>query len=282
MKTEKVNVRVVPTGSVFYELDLKRIRKWNSELFKIECIENRSVLPRKSDLKDDDLWGYSDYLLEKSLPVFKPSEVNQLDLTIFILDAPIEDDYLIRIIGNNRIVLTYYDARDFLLKENIPLENYLISNIYTYVLLLLAKVRSGQEAVLTPDDEDDITHDYREGCIYDFCGTKEDIVFSCVKPIICNECTEYLERNGISTEEINQAKKELKRLKRTFYYSIVHAMKKHPVWTFILSCWLAIFMSLVANCFTNYNCCLYSPVVFIWLIITAFCIIGPFVSSKLN
>ena len=279
---EKINVRLVPTGSIFRELDLKRIRKWDSALFQVECIEERSYLPKKSDIVTDNLWAYSDKMLEESLPVFNPSKENSLDLTIFILDAPIEDDFLTRIINHNRIVLTYYDAREYLLKENIPLENYLISNIYTNVLLLLAKFRSGQGRILTLDDEDDITHDYREGCIYDMCGTKEDIVYSCVKPIICIECSRYLEKKGVSLKDINQAKKELKRLERTFYYSIVHMMKKYPLWIFISSCWLAIFMSIIANGITTKCECIFYPCFILLVIITVTCIFLPFISSNYN
>lgn len=259
---EKVNVRLVPTGSIFKELDVNRICKWDFCLFQVECIQERCYLPQKSDIVEDDLWAYSDVLLEASLPVFNPSKKNSLDLTLFILDAPIEDNYLIRIIGHNRIVLTYYDAREFLLKENIPLENYLISNIYTFVLLLLAKFRSGQEPVLTPDDENDITHDYREGCIYDMCGTKEDIVYSCVKPVICKVCEKYLTEKGIKTEEINDVNKELKRLERTLYYSVVQELKAFPFIAFFLSCFLAFCMSVIANFATGNN---NNPRLIIWI-----------------
>lgn len=266
---KKVNVRLVAVGSVFYELDLNRIQKWKSNFFQIEVVEERHYLPRKSDGREDDTWEYSYEQLEKSLYKFRPSIGNELDLTIFVLDAPIEEDYLTYIIGPNRIVLTYYDARDFMLKENIPLENYLISNIYTYVFLLFSKLNSGQKPVLIKDDEDDITHDYREGCIYDFCGTKEDIVFSCVKPIICNRCTKYLTEHGVAMEDINQAKKELKRLKRNRYYQVVQWLKFHPMDSFFLSCFLAVILSIIAGGVCESCSCFCRVVAAIFFIIIA-------------
>ena len=46
--------------------------------------------------------------------------------------------------------------------------------------------------IINSCDEDAITHDYREGCIYDMCGIKEDIVYSCVAPTICEQCCNHL------------------------------------------------------------------------------------------
>ena len=244
---KKVNIRIVAMGSIISELDTKRIKNWKSELFNIEMVEERGYLPQKSDLEYEDSWAYSDDLLETELPNIKPSGGNGLDLTVYILDAPLEEDYYTRIICGNRILITYFDVRELLIKENIPLENYLISNIYTYVLLLLSKANSGQKPLLDIDDEDAITHDYRDSCIYDMCGNKEEIVYSCVAPYICGACEQYLTKRNVTNQEIESARKELKRLKRNRYYRIVHWLKHHPMDAFFLSCLLAVMLSVVAG-----------------------------------
>ncbi len=256
-------------GSIISELDTKRIKNWKSELFDIELIEERGYLPQKSDLEYDDSWAYSDDLLETELPDIKPSGVNGLDLTVYILDAPLEEDCYTRIISGNRILITYFDARELLIKENIPLENYLISNIYTYVLLLFAKINSGQKPVLDLDDEDAITHDYRDSCIYDMCGNKEEIVYSCVEPCLCGKCEEYLTKRNVTIQEIESARKELKRLRRNRYYRIVHWLKHHPMDSFFLSCFLGVILSIIAGGVCESCSCFCKVVATIFFIIIA-------------
>ena len=266
---EKVNVRIVAMGSIIEELDVQRIKGWKSSLFHVEESIGRHYLPQKSDLEYDDLWAYSDDLLSQTLP--KTEWHDGLDLTLYILDAPLEDNYFTRIINGNRILITYYEIKDYLLKENIPLENYLISNIYTYALLLLANYRSENRHTLSAEDEDAIVHDYHDECIYDMCGNKEDVVYSCVTPQVCSKCKEFLSKRGIKDEEIVNTNQELKRLNRSSYYQIVHKFKSYPIITFFSSCALAVLLNIIASVIcgcSNLACNIlaYSIIVFVFIV----------------
>ena len=165
-----------------------------------------------------------------------------------VIDAPIQNNYLSRVLTNNRIVITFYEAKQLLQEENIPLENYIISHIYSYVLLYLTK--SNKE--LTFEDEMKILHDYRENCLYDMCGIKSEVIYKCVQPIICEQCKAYLISNGVSKDDVNNAEKELNKLKRNLYYRIVHFLKKHLYMAFLLSCCLALGLNILANFIFNY------------------------------
>lgn len=266
----KVNVRLVAMGNIINELDSFQITHWKSHLFSIEKEVKRGFLPLKAGMKP---WAYSDVQLDNAF-----SQINNLskaDITFYILDAPIQYNYLSRILSENRIVLTYYQAKEMLERESIPLENYILSHIYAYVLLFLAKANK----TIGPTDELDISHDYREGCLFDMCGVKQEVIYKCVQPIICERCKTYLINHGVTRDDIIIAEREQKKLKRSLYNRIVRKMKSYPVMTFILSCWLAIIMSVIANCFTGcYEISCY-PLLIIWLAITAVCILGTFISK---
>ncbi len=238
-----VRVRLVAMGNIVLELNLHQITHWKSKLFSIEKEVKRGILPQKGDWVS---WAYSDELLTKSFS--KINHTSQADIVFYIIDAPIQNNYLSRVLTNNRIVITFYEAKQLLQEENIPLENYIISHIYSYVLLYLTK--SNKE--LTFEDEMKILHDYRENCLYDMCGIKSEVIYKCVQPIICEQCKAYLISNGVSKDDVNNAEKELNKLKRNLYYRIVHFLKKHLYMAFLLSCCLALGLNILANFIFNY------------------------------
>lgn len=218
-------------------------------------------------------WGYSDEQLDSAFS--KINHLSKADITFYILDAPIEDNYLSRVLPGNRIVLTYYQAKEMLERESIPLENYILSHIYAYVLLFLAKANKTME----PSDEIDISHDYRDGCLFDMCGVKSDVVYKCVQPIICERCKTYLINHGVTRNDIMIAEKEQKKLKRPLYNRIVRKLKSYPVLAFISSCWLAAIMSIVANGITGCSGFVCQPILIIWVVITVLCILGTVISK---
>lgn len=243
-KKPKINVRLVVMGKIASELNLSKLIKWKSEIFYIyQNIEN-PILHKKGDLNN---WGYSNQLLEKILPMPDSWDKYVVNLTFYILDTPLENDYITQILSNNRIVLTYCDIKQFLLANSIPLENLLLSNIYTYALLYMARLQEN----ISGDDEYLITHDYSDGCIYDMCGHKEDIVASCISPIICEHCKNYLIEHNVSRSDIQIAENELRKIQRDIYYQIVDFLKKHPIISIGISSVYAMFLSVAARPFFN-------------------------------
>lgn len=242
-----VSVRLVAMGNIVSELDSAVITGWKSDLFTIEKEIKRGILPQKADCLTG-IWDYSDNLLEQTFSQIKFTSPS--DITFYILDAPIQENWLSRILSKNRVVITYYQVKELLQKENIPLENYIIVCIYVYVLLYLAKGNKG----LTLEDETAISHDYRENCLYDMCGIKQDVIYKCVQPIICEQCKAKLIYHSVTVTDVNKAEKELKRLKRTSYYRIVQMFKVHPYASFFLSCILAIGLNVIASIIINCFC----------------------------
>ena len=225
-----VNVRLVFIGKNPPELDVRNVTSWKSDLFKIYP-EVRYPLNLTPDIYP---WGYSDVYLSKNLPsvakVTQQTKDNQkTDLTFYIIDAPLENNWLSRIIEPNRIVVTFYEAKDILKKEYIPFENYIIQNLYFYSLLF---VKAGT-GIITMDDELNMVHGARRCCVFDMCGLKEEMVDSCIEPILCTSCKKQLE--NVDENLLMKVEQELKGLKRSSYYKMALFLKAHPWWSLIAS-----------------------------------------------
>ena len=78
------------------------------------------------------------------------------------------------------------------------------------------------------------THDETKGCLYDMTGIKEEIIYSCNKPIICSECITKFKQNGVSVNALSIAQNGIKRIKKELFYSLIDSFKSRPILSFII------------------------------------------------
>jgi len=90
-------------------------------------------------------------------------------------------------------------------------------------------------------------HDETRGCLFDMNGIKTDIVYSLHKPIICNYCIEKLKQEKISNEVISRIQKELGGIKKPLFYRITSFVKKHPIWSLMISALFAILLGAIGS-----------------------------------
>lgn len=135
-----VNIRIITTGQLASELNITKIIAWKSVLFKVVDYQrhNLDLVPNLPN------WGYSDGNLNANLPTTEVLDVGAMvnetvHINVFVLDAPLEYNYYSRILDNDYVVVTYYQIREILYKEDIPLENFLLRLLYAYSLYLYGK-----------------------------------------------------------------------------------------------------------------------------------------------
>ena len=133
--------------------------------------------------------------------------------------------------------------KEILRKERVPLENLLLSHIYYYSLLF--RVKQGE--FLEPSDEFTMAHAATRGCLFDFCGEKDDSVRSCVLPILCPSCIANLLEHGLPANEVEQVQRDLKRIRRTFYDSACLFLNKHPYLSMLLTLAGTFIISIISN-----------------------------------
>lgn len=203
---KKLDIQIVKLGKQRHDNCLKKLKRFNSNIFNVDIVE-------KSIPDSDFDWRYSLPTLKKEL--LKVFNKNNYDLCIGFIDAGLDNNFFSDCIdGNNMFVVSFYEVEEIVKADNNDVFNYVLLNIYACI----AQYKLGCE---------DISHDETKGCLFDMCGNKEDIVFSCAKPIICETCYEKISRN-ISTEFALQLKKEIKKIRKHIYYRITDFIKKHP------------------------------------------------------
>lgn len=237
---DKVKIKLVTIGHLPLHLDLKQVSVWKSDVFElIDDIENFAL---RCD-SDRPGWEFSDDLLREQLPAHTGA-----DFILAIVNVPIQDNWYSRRLGNNQIVFTFSQIREFLTGENIPLENAILRVLYAYTLLYR---RSGNKI---PDfgEAPSFTHDDTRGCLFDMNGIKSDLVDSCNKPVVCGECEERLRNERVSTQTIKTVQKEIRKIRKHLYYRAFDFVKAKPVVALAISSAFAIFLgvtgSLIASC----------------------------------
>ncbi len=151
---DKAKIKLITIGHLPLHLNLRRISAWRSEVFElVGDIENFAL---RCD-SDSDGWVFSDSLLKAQLPAHAGE-----DFLIAIVNVPIEDNWYSRRLGDNYIVFTFSQIRDFLVWENIPLENAILRVLYGYTVLY----RSSGNKIPGFREKLSFTHDETRGCLF--------------------------------------------------------------------------------------------------------------------
>lgn len=213
----------------------KKVMRWRSSLFEIVGDFENYALRCDSDGLD---WQFSDELVKTQLPAKFDA-----DFMIAIVNVPIEDNWYSRRLGDNKIVFTFHQIKDILEHYNVPLENVIYRVLYAYTLLYK---RAGDK-IPGFGEAPGFTHDETRGCLFDMNGIKTDLVASCDRPIICDECEERLKREQVSNHLISSAKNEINKIRKELYYRAVDFVKKHPLWALALSSLFAVALGVVSS-----------------------------------
>ena len=219
----KVKIKLVILGQLPVDLDKIKLTKWQSDVFEIVGqIDNYTI----TNNADGPRWEFTDENIETQLP-----ETFEGDFLIAMTHVPLEDNYYARRFTNGRICMTFYEMADILNLSNIPIENLVYRLIYSYALIYK---RHGNR-IPSRDEVTTFTHDETRGCLFDMNGIKSDVVYSTNKPIICDSCVQRLTTERVPINTINKVKEELKEIKKSMYYRLADLIKKHPIWTLVLS-----------------------------------------------
>ena len=165
-----------------------------------------------------------------------------------IVNVPIEDNWYSRRLGDNKIVFTFSQIRDFLVLENIPLENAILRVLYAYTLLY----RRAGNKIPCFGTAPGFTHDETRGCLFDMNGIKSDLIESCNEPIVCGECEERLKNERVSTETIKAVQKEIRKIRKPLYFRALDFVKSHPLAALAISSLFAILIGVAGSLIASF------------------------------
>ena len=234
----KICVRLL--GNSAPDLDISRILAWDSSLWEVHDGRIDSLsLNGHSDLPS---WGYSDVALAVKAPV-----VSGADVTLYVLNVPLEDNYYFRRLSRNVACLSFFEIADVLRSQNIPLDNAVLRAMYGLAVIY---ARKGQ---VPPNSElFSLAHHETKGCIFDMAGIKTDIIFSSNRPILCEACRVAAGEDQVTKEFLTTVGVELERIGKHLYFQIADLVKRHPLIALAVSSLYAILLGVIGSIVAAY------------------------------
>ncbi|WP_294350554.1 hypothetical protein [uncultured Clostridium sp.] len=223
---KKIKIKLVQLGKQQHEDVFEKLKNYKSSIFEVEIY-------RKNLPECDYEWGYRFHTLKELLNAENNSDY---DMCIGFIDTIIENNYFGKRLDEYKTyIISFYEVDEILQKENIDIFNYILLTMYKYITRYKLRI-SGEKLV----------HDETRGCIFDMCGDKRNVIYSCNKPIICNECRSKIYKYDCDEEYIKNLEKELKKIKKTVYYRISDFIKKEPILSLIIGIVSSIVLNLVS------------------------------------
>jgi hypothetical protein len=237
---DKLNIKVVAVGHLPPDFRRTNIPRWKSNLFELSGDIESFELTEDSDGPG---WEYSDALLEDVVP-----NGNGQDFLVALTNVPLECNWYTRRLSGNRIVFTFHEIKEVLRHYQIPLENVVLRVLYAYSFVYLRNGNSVPES----HEITNFTHDETRGCVFDMNGIKTDISFSCVQPTICDDCKGSARREKVSNDRIENAEKELSRIRKPLFHRMGDFIKAHPVRSLVITSLFAIILGVVSSLIGSY------------------------------
>jgi|GEM_PF-2128481 len=232
-----MKIAINTLGQVNHALDLKCIEKWKSEYFKIVSVFELPFI--EVDHFEDGYCVPNEKLVKaiRSIP--------EIDLTIALVDQPLEGNYYMHRLGEKVAVVSIHPVKNILTFENIPLENYVVRCIYEMVCFWYECGSMVTESVYS------IPHHETRGCLFDMNVLIQDIRFSSESPRICQSCCSRMSTKSLPQGFLQNVISEIKRIKKPLYFRILDWIREHPIYAIgITSIW-ALTLNILANFLTE-------------------------------
>lgn len=232
---KKLKVKLITLGHITPLFNAWKIENWKSDIFEIvDVIENYNLNANS----DGPNWEFSDKTFMDAVP-----EKGDADFIIAVTSVPLELNWFVRRIGDDKIIFSFHETKDILIQNNIPIENAILRMIYAYSLVYL----SSEQKIPSSTAITNFTHDENRGCLFDMDGIKTDIITSCHNPILCDSCIEKYRSAKISNSVLKIVQKEIKKIKKNLFYRITHAVKRHPILALFISSIFAIILGTIGS-----------------------------------
>lgn len=233
---EKLRLQIVKLGTLNTWLDLSKLMKWRSRLFEVLPEVNQHRLPTRAE---GPVWNFSDNQISRAVPRRIVGNV-----LLVLTDAPLEGNYYMRRLSGNRVCISFFQVRDILARDNVPVENYVLRSIYEVLIYYTIAMNHGGELQKSAES---YTHDETKGCLFDMTGNKADLTVSCRAPNLCDTCYADLSRDGVATNILDIVRHELKRVRPPTYLRMLSVVKRRPIMSLIITALSAILLNILST-----------------------------------
>lgn len=228
-------INLVLFGHIHYPINWDGIRKFQSKLFKIQSFNQISSISQESD---GPWFEYSDQNLLNELNDKLDNSENRINF--LVTKVKLEDNWYVRILNSNTVVLSLFETADLLKSENIKIENFIIK------ALIKASLIENIYRKFTPDAYS-LAHEETRGCLFDMNYNKYDIIHNTNQASLCTHCSAEIDTKNLPNGFKKDVQKELLKLKKDLFYVISDFIKAHPLVSIFLGGIFGIFINLISS-----------------------------------
>lgn len=235
-------VSIVQLGFLKRQVSLRKLERCKSVLFSVETVNEISHI-QQSD--------YSDYLQELTDETISANiqHDSNSDVTIAITEYRLEGNFYMRRVANNVVIISLFEVGDILQYYHIPLEYFILKNIYEIVTLLHMDNRLPTTRERIPN----IIHEETRGCLFDMHAIKTDIIyFFTGRHSLCHQCVAYLEKKQLPKNFLKELLHELRKIRKPAFYKIYDFVKCYPIWSIVILVISQLAIGLFAGLLANY------------------------------
>jgi hypothetical protein len=233
---KRIKISLILLGHSDNLFSVNKVKNWKSDLFEINCIQRIKTLP---DSEINDSFLDQKYCREQIEGIVDCPE--QSDIAFGIMGYRFIDNFYLHRIKDKCVVLSLYGINEILTRNLISIENFIIKNIYEIIAI---KWMFGN---ISTDEVYSIAHRDTRGCLFDFNGDRQDIIYNTEKPRLCDACKSSFNKKQIDENLITRLKNELLKINKPRIQRVEIFIKKFPLFSIFLSGIIAIILNLIAN-----------------------------------
>lgn len=249
-----LKIKIYVYGPLPFSLNLDKLKKWKSSIFQVTDIqtinEEDRIYTDKPQINIDQQ-NISELIRTTIIDKFNFIKHDQLtDMILIISYVDLGNDWFLYSLKDsgidNAFILSFVNIYEVLCENNIPLENIVISSLYTYSLVFV-----NENGLPTQEREREIMHLDTRGCLFDFTNNISDVKFYANLPVICLHCQkELIDSKQLNIKQIN---KELKKIRKSFFYRLYEDIKRNIITYLILTSLSSVFLTKVTSLSTYSN-----------------------------
>lgn len=227
-----LKISLVSLGSLKYPVDMAHLEGWPSRILTIQHGASIAHLPNAEGPE----WVYPDRQLATLI-----REDGDADITLALINAPLEDNYYLRRLGNKVAVLSLFEMAEIVRFSDFTIENFILRNIYEMAVLYAANGN------LFPTGYQSWAHDDVRGCLFDMNASKPDIVFSLHRPKLCDACRARVQEKQVNSGFLLALDKELSKIKKALYFRMAEWVKANPLYALTITAFSAVVLNIIAS-----------------------------------
>lgn len=230
-----IKLNIIRLGHIHQPINWKKIESFQSNIFKVDDV---TEIPSLSLESNDPWYQYSDDVLREEIA--GKLEENKSTINVLVTKVKLENNWYVRVLNKNTVVVSLYEVSDYLSAANILIENFIIK-----VMIKVSLIQQIYKELST--SAYDLAHEETRGCLFDMNNFKYEVIHNTNKVSFCSQCSALLDTKNLPRGFKKDTEKDLGKLKKEFFYVLSDFVKTHPLLSVFLTGLFGIIVNTISS-----------------------------------